>query len=76
MRQLQNDRAAPAAECPACGRLKEWMTTEELAAWLGVEKEHLYYLAGRGEAPRRHRIGKTFRYRRGDVEVWLAARAA
>jgi excisionase family DNA binding protein len=73
MSGVRNTLEHPA--CPGCGGLKEWSTTEELCAWLGIDKPTLYYMAGHGKAPRRHRIGKTFRYRRGDVEAWLASRA-
>jgi hypothetical protein len=65
---MSNDkpRINTAPPDPADG-LKEWSTTKELCAWLGVDPRHLYYLVARGEGPRRHRLG--------DVERWLETRA-
>ena len=74
---MSNDKPgnATAAHATPAGELKEWSTTKELCAWLGIEKAHLYYLNARGEGPRRYRLGKAHRYRRGDVEKWLETRA-
>ena len=72
MARVQNPQTATSPPCVCNGGLKEWSTTEELAAWLGVDVEHLYYLAGHGKGPARHRIGKGFKYRARDVETWLA----
>lgn len=53
----------------------EWATSEELAAWLGLEPAALSWLRQKKQAPRGHKIGKGILYRRGDVEQWLATRA-
>jgi hypothetical protein len=55
--------------------LKEWSTTAELAAWLGIGVRGLYHLHSTGQGPVRHRVGKTYRYRARDVEKWLKTRA-
>jgi predicted DNA-binding transcriptional regulator AlpA len=59
-----------------CGAqvLKEWSSSKELAAWLGIEVTSLYWLASTGQSPRRYRIGKESKYRRGDVEEWILTR--
>jgi hypothetical protein len=59
----------------ACRELKEWSTTEELCEWLGIELTALYWLNSTGHGPQRHRIGKWNRYRRGEIERWLATRS-
>ena len=76
MARVQNNHEATSPPCQCNGGLKEWSTTEELAAWLDVEPRYLYYLAERGKGPARHRIGKGYRYRARDVERWLLTRAA
>jgi predicted DNA-binding transcriptional regulator AlpA len=53
----------------------EWASSSELAQWLGIGVPALAYLRQKKEAPRGHRVGKEIRYRRGDVERWLATRA-
>jgi len=55
--------------------LREWSNADELCAWLGVAKETLHSWNTTGQGPRRHRLGKENRYRRGDVEKWLVTRA-
>ncbi len=55
--------------------LKEWSNADELCIWLGVAKEALHSWNTTGRGPRRHRLGKENRYRRGDVEKWLVTRA-
>jgi hypothetical protein len=54
----------------------EWATSAQLAHWLGLgDVRGLYWLRSTGQAPRGHQIGKETRYRRRDVEVWVATRA-
>ena len=59
-----------------CHGLKEWSTTVELCAWLGLEETQLYWMTARGNGPRPHRIGRGNLYRRGEVERWLLTRLA
>jgi predicted DNA-binding transcriptional regulator AlpA len=51
------------------------MTAEEVAAWLRVPVATLYAWRYRGhQGPPSGRVGKFVRYRRADVECWLADR--
>ncbi len=61
MDALRMPAASPAPEAgpPSVpDRLKEWSTTEEVAAWLGISVRTLYYYNSRGEGPARHRLTK------------------
>ncbi len=49
------------------------MSTRELADYLGVPLATLYGWNSRGVGPRRFAIGRVTRYRRSDVDAWLAA---
>jgi len=53
----------------------EWLDSEQLAFWLGLDVRALYKLRSSKQAPRAHRVGKTLRFRRRDVESWLRTRA-
>jgi excisionase family DNA binding protein len=53
---------------------REWLTVDELAEWFGVEKHVIYWMNQTGAAPPRYRIGRELRYRRSEVEQWLAER--
>ena len=54
----------------------QWMTTQECAAYLQLTPERLYQMRKSGEGPHfcqpTHR---TVRYRRADVDAWLAGGA-
>jgi excisionase family DNA binding protein len=45
-----------------------------LAAYLGIPKKTIYGWRLRGEGPPAYRVGKHLRYRRSDVDDWLAER--
>ena len=63
-------------QCARCHGLKEWSSTSELCAWLGIDVRALYWLRSTGQGPRGHKVGsKEIRYRARDVELWLATRA-
>lgn len=49
---------------------KEWLTTDELARWLGIGRTMAYQLLATGEMPS-YKIGRVRRIRRQDVETWL-----
>ncbi len=49
---------------------QEWMSPEELRAWLRLGKTKTYELLSCGEIPS-YRIGNLHRIRRTDVERWL-----
>lgn len=51
----------------------EFMTVEELAQHCRVAVRTVYWWNRRGTAPTRVRLGRAVRYRRSDVEAWLAS---
>ncbi len=53
----------------------EWIGTEHLAQELGIPVRTIYAWRAAGKGPRAHRIGKHIRFRRSDVEEWLARQA-
>lgn len=57
-------------------RTAEWISPEQLAAELSIPVKTLYQWRWRGTGPRGHRIGRHLRYRRRDIEAWLATQAA
>jgi len=54
---------------------KEFVSPDELAAYLDVPVRSIYAWRHQGNGPRGHKIGRHVRYRRADVEAWLMARA-
>ncbi len=54
---------------------QEWLTPQELAAWLGIPVQTVYAWRYRRSGPRGYRVGKHVRFRRRDVERWLEQRA-
>ena len=50
------------------------MTIADLSAMLGIPIDTLYGWRHRGQGPRGYRVGRHVRYRRGNVEAWLAER--
>lgn len=57
------------------GSSGEFLSPEELATYLGIPIGTVYRWRGHGEGPRGLKLGRHVRYRRGDVEAWLEARA-
>lgn len=55
--------------------LGELSSTDDLARYLQVPKKTVYAWNSAGTGPRLVRIGKYVRYRREDVQAWLAERA-
>lgn len=55
--------------------MSEWQSVEELADELGVPVRSVYAWRSRNLGPRAHKIGRHVRYRRADVEAWLADQA-
>jgi excisionase family DNA binding protein len=53
----------------------ELLTTEEVANWLRVPVATVRQWRANRDGPRGHRVGRHIRYRRSDVEAWLAKRA-
>jgi predicted DNA-binding transcriptional regulator AlpA len=52
----------------------EFLTERQLADWLGIAEVTLRTQRVRGDSPPHVRVGRLVRYRRCDVESWLAAR--
>jgi len=48
---------------------------EELAEYLGIPLPSVYAMNSRGTGPRRSKVGKHVRYRKGDVDRWFDERA-
>jgi excisionase family DNA binding protein len=48
------------------------LSTEEVADWLGVPPTTIYNWRTRHEGPRGFRVGRWIRFRREDVEAWIA----
>lgn len=55
---------------------REWLSTKELADWLGLTPKAIYWLNYTRQGPQGHKIGRGLRYRRSEVERWLRSRAA
>lgn len=51
------------------------LTIAEVAEYLGVARQTVYIWRHKGIGPRSHRFGTTVRYRREDVDAWLAEHA-
>jgi excisionase family DNA binding protein len=49
------------------------MTIDEVAEYTRLSKSTLYKLGSQGRGPKAARLGKHLRFRRSDVEAWIAA---
>lgn len=54
---------------------REWLSAQDLAAWLGVPVKTVYRWNTDGTGLRRYRFGRSVRYRMRDVEAWVGSRA-
>jgi len=54
----------------------EFLSVPGLAELLDVPVQTVYVMNCEGTGPPRYKIGRLVRYRRGDVEDWLASRRA
>ncbi len=50
---------------------KEFFSVGELAEWLGIGTMTIHRMVKRGDIPC-YQVGKLFRFRRTDIEAWLA----
>lgn len=48
------------------------VTTGELARMLGCSKRHVSNMVRRGAMPRPVRLGRAIRWRREEIECWIA----
>lgn len=53
--------------------MKDLLTPAQLADYLSVPGGTIYAWNSRGTGPRRIRVGRHVRYRRVDVDAWLAS---
>lgn len=53
---------------------KQWIGIKDLAAELDIPVTTIYQWRSRGLAPRGARFGRTVRFRRADVDAWIAER--
>lgn len=63
-----------AAVRKALGASSEWLGPDEVAMLLGVARSSLKVLVSREALPA-HRSGRSWRFKRAEVETWLLARA-
>jgi predicted DNA-binding transcriptional regulator AlpA len=52
----------------------EWLDRTELAELTGFTRRSIENWDQTGQGPRRYRLGNRIRYRRDDVEKWIASR--
>jgi len=52
----------------------EWLSTTDLAEWLGVSTATVYRWRYHGTGPVGYRVGRHVKFRLTDVEFWLADR--
>jgi len=69
--QVEASRQPPLAPAPTDSD-REIMTADEVAAFLGVDRNTVYDYAGRGVIPHQ-RLGKRILFRRGALVSWLDA---
>ena len=55
--------------------MAEWLSLKELADELRVSPQVLYGLRYSGKGPRGARIGRELRFRRSDIDSWIATRS-
>lgn len=57
---------------PAPDTIEPVLTLSELAVCLAVSVQTLYDLRSKGQGPRGFRVGRELRFRRSEVDAWLA----
>lgn len=61
----------PRAQAQPGDEANEWLSTRQVADYLGVTPDWLYHLAAAGVGPPRRQLGTTrWRYLRRDVDEW------
>lgn len=50
----------------------EFMTTAQVAKHINISQAKLAQMRARGEGPKFSKIGRAIRYRRADVDAWVA----
>lgn len=52
--------------------MKEYMTIDEMAAYLGISRRQVYYIVSTGEIPYYKPLGKRIFIRKKDINEWIA----
>jgi excisionase family DNA binding protein len=55
--------------------IERWLSVEEIAVHLGVSKETIYRWLDGGKIPS-HRMGRLWRFKASEVEVWVCSGGA
>jgi excisionase family DNA binding protein len=55
--------------------MEHLLKNQDVADYLGVPIRTVYAWRHKGEGPRGFKVGRHIRYRREDVDAWLAERA-
>jgi excisionase family DNA binding protein len=72
-RLIDAPSANPDAAAISTSAERDVMTADDVAAFLGVDRNTVYEFAARGVIPHQ-RLGKRFLFRRGAIVAWLDAR--
>ena len=64
----------PTADPPALPGWPACLTKEQLASYIGMSPRWCDAALATGELPKPIRFGRAVRWRRSDIDVWLAAR--
>ena len=70
---ISKPSAADDMEKPMSHQPDEILTIDEVAAYLKAGKRTVYRLAANGKLPA-FKLGGTWRFRRGDLDQWIASR--
>lgn len=71
-----NHRKAGNSDGVVAGSLSELLTVDDVCAMLRITRSALYGLRYYRKGPPAIRIGRQLRFRRADVEAWLASQPA
>lgn len=52
------------------------LTTDEVCAFLGIDRRTLERIYAKGEGPKRKKVGGTWRWRQSWLDAWIDADAA
>ncbi|MGZ4581017.1 MAG: helix-turn-helix transcriptional regulator, partial [Nocardioidaceae bacterium] len=69
---MDTETADPDTGSTSRDDLEPVLTLSELAAHLAVSVQTLYDLRSQGRGPRVFRVGRELRFRRSEVDAWLA----
>jgi len=74
-RKISSDADRIVVRTPsATTNMREHLTTEQAADYLGVSPSWLAQARGRGDGPPFYKLGRTVRYMRASLDAWSSAR--